>query len=200
MKCQRLCSTFSSPHFCVLRVLFMGLWDTLVYRIAFTCLSVTLSCWTVSLLRPDTLAFPQPQCLTSTRWHSVHTCWQTEWRVLIAAQPVCPFAGDGDGFLCTSLLVPHCNIYTQLGSISSLNPLPGEGNWVWVKNKIEYQDTSSLCTGGTLMEEGLEMGPHPWLSFWIPLECGLLLCSWCDEKVPGPSVHVLFLPMISSNK
>lgn len=60
VKCQLNCNTSSSPHLHVLRVFLMELWDYLSYRIAFTCLSVALSCWTVSSSRPDTLSSPYP--------------------------------------------------------------------------------------------------------------------------------------------
>lgn len=127
MKCQLFCSTLSRPHLCVLRVLSMAVWDTLVYKIIFTCLPVTLSCWTVSL--------PRPLFLPSTLEPDSHMVALSAYlltdrgRGPLSAQLVCPFAGVGDGFLSINLLVPYCNLYSQLGN-TPFNPLPGEGGWV----------------------------------------------------------------------
>lgn len=108
----------------------------------------------------------------------------TDWaRGPLSAQLVCPFASVGGGFLSINLLVPYCNLYSQLGN-TPFNPLSGEGGWVWVKNKIEYQDTISLCIGGTLLEEGKETGVHILWSVFGSSSFGMwpvpLLLVWWD--------------------
>lgn len=113
VKCQLNCNTSSSPHLHVLRVFLLELWDNLSYRIAFTCLSVALSCWTVSSSRPDTLSSPCPVPIRASDLYlaTVNAHLLTEgMKGPLSVEPVCPSARNGDGFLLIYLLAPHRNL------------------------------------------------------------------------------------------
>lgn len=67
---------------------------------------------------------------------------------------------------------------------------------MWVKNKIEYQDTINLCIGGALLEEGKETGVHILVSLFGSSSFGmwpapLLLVWWGGPRslrsCSGPS-------------
>lgn len=140
--------------------------------------------------------FPLPQCLsgrlTRALWPSMCICWLTE-RKLLYQQSLCVLLPGMVRHFCWSAFWLHTVTSRGNSRFSMATPppsthLPGEAAWVWVKNKIEYQDTISLCTGGALGRKDRRLGSTLLVFSLDPppsREHGLLPCCWCDDTGLG---------------